>query len=475
MVATVLMRTRRARVLTLAATVVSALAASAAAQAPHGGAATHVVIVSIDGLMPDYYLPGAGRSVRTPALDALRERGSWAEGVIGQYPSLTYPSHTSVATGVALARHGVFGNTRFEREGGETGWYFDSGALRVPAIWDAARAAGLTTAALSWPVTVGAKIDYLIPETNQAPADTTWLDLARRQSTPGLVDEVVARLGGFDGKDPRSYDERDRFMTAAAALVIERHRPNLLMLHLVEADGAQHASGPGSPEARAAIERVDSRIGEVVAAIGRAGIAGQTAVLVTGDHGFYRVHSAFRPNAALREAGLLETDASGRITSWRAIAHRSAIKLKDPVDEATARKVEAVFTGLAEGRYRGLFRAIGRDEIRRLGGDPEALLIIEPIEGFTTQASAEGPFLVSSPRRGDHGYLPTSPRMHTGLIASGAGIRPGIAMPIARQVDIAPTAARLLGVELPDVDGVPLVGMLADRPAAPRRTAASRR
>ena len=159
---------------------------------PARAAARHVVLISIDGLRPDYYLPTAARRPRTPALDALVQRGSWAEGVLSQFPSLTYPSHTSIVTGVRPARHGIVQNTIFAPDGGGT-WYFESSALRSAPIWDAARAAGLTTAGISWPVTVGARIDYLLPETNQAPRDSTWLDLMRRQSTPGLVDVLLCR------------------------------------------------------------------------------------------------------------------------------------------------------------------------------------------------------------------------------------------------------------------------------------------
>ena len=99
----------------------------AAAQGAQG-AARHVVLISIDGLRPDYYLPSRERLTTTPALDALRARGSWAEGVIGQFPSLTYPSHTSIVTGVRPAVHGVVQNTIFGPDGAGT-WYFESAAL----------------------------------------------------------------------------------------------------------------------------------------------------------------------------------------------------------------------------------------------------------------------------------------------------------------------------------------------------------
>jgi predicted AlkP superfamily pyrophosphatase or phosphodiesterase len=419
----------------------------------------HVVLISIDGLRPDDYIPSPTRRTTTPALDALRDAGSWAEGVVGQFPSLTYPSHTSIITGVRPAIHGIVQNTQFD-PAGAGGWFFESSAIKTPTLWDAARAAGLKTAAISWPVSVGAPIDYLLPETNQAPRDSTWLDLMRKQSTPGLVDAVVERLGGFEPNANRDYVQRDRFSTAAAAVILETYRPNLLLIHLVEGDGAQHQHGPNSTEAIAAMARIDASIASIVKAIETAGIAARTTVIVTGDHGFYRVHSAFQPNVVLREAGLIQVDGSGRVTSWQAMAHRSAIRLKDPTDAALAAKVEALFRDLAATHYRGLFRVVDRQEIAERGGDPEALLFLEPIEGYTTAAGMTGEFLIASARHGDHGYIPDSKAMHTGLILSGAGIQKGIVMPLARQIDIAPTAARLLGLELPGAEGVPMVGVL---------------
>lgn len=444
------------------------LPAAAGAQ-PTASSARHVVLISIDGLRPDYYLPDPARKTVTPALDALRARGSWADAVISQFPSLTYPAHTSMVTGVRPARHGIVHNTHFDPANGSNAWMFENTAMKVPALWDAARAAGLTTAGVSWPVTVGASIDYLLPETHQAPPNSTWLDLMRKQSTPGLVDAVVARLGGFEANANRDYVQRDRFSAAAAAHIIERYKPHLMVIHLVEADTAQHQFGPHSPEAIAALGRVDGRVGEVVRALDTAGIAAETAVIITGDHGFYRVHSAFQPNAVLRKEGLLETDENGRIVAWTAVAHRAAIKLKDPSDAAVAERVETLFRDLAEGPYRRLFRIVGRAEIASVGADPSALLYIEPIEGYSTGAGTVGGFLVASSRRGDHGYMPDVPAMHTGLIAAGAGIGQGVPIPLARQIDIAPTVARLLGFELTQAEGVPMAGLLAPAPAAQTR------
>jgi arylsulfatase A-like enzyme len=229
----------------------------------------------------------------------------------------------------------------------------------------------------------------------------------------------------------------------------------------METDAAQHAEGPGSPAAVAAIERIDGHVGAIVRAVEDAGIRQRTAVLVTGDHGFSRVHTLIQPNVVLREHGWLTTDGRGRVASWEAAAHATAIRLRDPGDRALARRIERVFQDLAATRYRGIFRVVPRAELDELGAYPEAAFFVEPAEGYyVSDAVTDGAVLVGTMRRGAHGFLPTEPRMHTGLIAAGAGIRAGVPLPLVRQIDLAPTMARLLGFDMPDADGVAMVGLV---------------
>ncbi len=425
--------------------------------------ADHVILISLDGLVPEYITRPEDYALRLPNIHALRDRGSWADGVIGQYPSSTYPSHTSIVTGVRPADHGIFQNTRFDPQG-QGGWFFESEAITAPTLWQGAQANGLLTAAVSWPVTVGSTIDILYPEVHQNPPGTTWLDLSRRQSTPGLIDAVVEELGGFGERDNLDPLKRDIFATAVATHIIRRFRPNLLLLHLVQTDYAQHATGRHTIESRHAFSRLDAHIGEIVEACREAGILDRTAFVITGDHGFYSVHSTFQPNVLLRWEGLLETGPDDAITEWRAVAHRTTIRLKDPSDTELARTVEALFRDFAERHFQGLLEVVGRAELDRLGADPNALLFLEPSDGYAVSGGfTDDSFVVATLRRGNHGYLPTNPAMHTGLVMSGAGVLQGVAVPIARQIDIAPTVARLLGFEMEGMEGVAMVGILQPR------------
>ncbi|MEW6320358.1 MAG: ectonucleotide pyrophosphatase/phosphodiesterase [Acidobacteriota bacterium] len=424
-------------------------------------AADHVIVISIDGFRPAMYRLPEAEGLSVPTLVALRDAGSFADGVEVSYPSLTYPSHTSLATGARPARHGIVSNTLFDPANGSSAWYFENTFMRVPALWDLAKRAGLTTAGASWPVTVGATMDVLFPESNQAPRDMTWLARARADSTPGLIDAVVQDLGGFGENANRDAIQRDRFTAAVARRIIRDHRPNLLMIHLMETDAAQHADGPGSPAAKQAIERIDAHVGAIVRATEEAGIRARTAFVISGDHGFSRVHTLVQPNVVLRDAGLLATDGEGRLTSWQAVAHGFAIRLREPGNGDVAARAERAFETLAAGRYKGIFRVVSRAELDALGAYPDAAFFVEPAEGYyISDGFTDGAVLVGTTRRGAHGFLPTEARMHTGLVVSGAGIRPGVPLPLARQIDIAPTVARLLGFAMPEADGVPMVGIL---------------
>lgn len=88
------------------AAVLAASALLAAAPAPGPRPADHVVLISIDGLLPEYYLRPQDFGLSLPNLLSLRDAGSFAETVVGQYPSVTYPSHTSMVTGMRPAQIG---------------------------------------------------------------------------------------------------------------------------------------------------------------------------------------------------------------------------------------------------------------------------------------------------------------------------------------------------------------------------------
>src|SRR5882757_1341071 len=114
------------------------LAAIPAAQA------APVLMISVDGMKPEYVLDADAHGLKIPFLRSLQRDGAFARGVIGVFPTVTYPSHTTLLTGVSPREHGIYGNLEFDplRQHADS-WYWYADQIRAPTLWHAAHAAGL--------------------------------------------------------------------------------------------------------------------------------------------------------------------------------------------------------------------------------------------------------------------------------------------------------------------------------------------
>jgi predicted AlkP superfamily pyrophosphatase or phosphodiesterase len=407
------------------------------------GAARHLIIISIDGLRPEFYLE---EKFPAPQLRALRAAGSHARSAESVFPTVTYPSHASIATGVRPLRHGVAFNVLFEPTGTRGRWFEEASDLRAPPIWEWARAAGLTTAAVSWPSTLGARIDYVLPERDYYVRPEP-LPLLQAAATPGLFERVSVT------PDPAMFKNVvlwDAFLAATAAGIVREFKPNLLLLHLVQVDYFQHQGGREAPELEPALGRVDGHVGALMRVVREAGIADHTAVIVTGDHGFQDVSRTAFPNEILSRAGLRGCPAPG--DDWRATVHiagSSAAVFVRSAQDATALE-EA--TGALQREAARRYSIVTRPQLDELGAMPGAVLALEARPGWTLSGSC-GSGITGRASGGTHGYLPSRPGMATGFIIAGAGVRAGETLERVRLIDIAPTGARILGLSSPEVEG----------------------
>jgi predicted AlkP superfamily pyrophosphatase or phosphodiesterase len=116
----------------------------------------------------------------------MKLEGAHALGVEGVFPTVTYPSHTSMITGVRPAVHGIIQNRIFEAptDTQTREWYWFAEALKTETLWSVAKKAGLVTASVGWPVTVGADIDYNVPEISDPPGSRANTDC--QYATPRL-------------------------------------------------------------------------------------------------------------------------------------------------------------------------------------------------------------------------------------------------------------------------------------------------
>jgi predicted AlkP superfamily pyrophosphatase or phosphodiesterase len=236
--------------------------------------------------------------------------------------------------------------------------------------------------------------------------------------------------------------------------------PSLVALHLINLDSVHHKYGPENPAGYSAAALADAMTRQVVDAVAAAGHADDTTFLIVSDHGFITSTHSIRPNVALRRAGLLTADEKGKIQTARAhVIPEGGIGLVYLTDPATAEADAAAVRQAFEG-IEGVASVFGPDEYPRYHFPaPSAMpqmadLVIACKEGYSIGGSAAGDeVVVPQPAAGVHGYLSTEPRMKAVFIASGAGVRADGRLDTAENVDVAPTIARLLGVDLPTATG----------------------
>ena len=440
-------------------------AAAAAQTRPDALAAArpaHVVLVSIDGLRPEFYLDPRWPA---PVLQQLAASGAIVRAVRPAFPSVTYPNHTTLVTGALPSRHGIPYNTPFEPSGQTGRWYWHADSIRVPTLWDAVRASGGTSASVSWPVSVGAPIDFNVPEVWSLDEGLGPLEPMRDASTPlGLLDDVERAVGALsaEGTFSSDYPGRDDVVGAISAYLLETYRPTLTAVHLGAVDHFAHDEGRDGPTVRRAVAAADRALGRLLEAADRAGIAPLTTFIVTGDHGFSDIHTALAPNVWLAEAGLVGTDRD-RGADWRAAFHVTGasafLHLRDPSDAAAVTEVRRVLDALPRG-VRDLFSVLDRGDLDRMGAAPEASLALTPVQGISFSGSARGEG-VRSASGGTHGYAPTFDDIYTGLVAFGPGVRSGVVIPVSRQEDTAAIVAALLNLNFSPPDGVLYPGLLS--------------
>jgi len=381
-------------------------------------------------------------------------------------PTVTWPNHTSLVTGVTPAKHGVLFNGTLVRDAGVPPriepWRNKNDMVHVPTLYDVVHDRGMRTAQVDWVAILNApSIDWEFPERPERP-----------ETKRAIAGEMV-KAGAISQKDVDSFGNqnifwRDEVWTDAAIHIVRTHRPNLMLFHLLALDSIQHRYGPKTPAAMVAMARLDSQIGRLRKGIDDAGITANTTVFVVSDHGFKSVQKVVLPNVALRNAGLITVE-SEKITSTKAYvvseggsafvyvtAPESGGDLSRRAREAIS-TLEGIDTIIDPAQY-GPFGLPQPSAAPQVG----ALLLLAK-NGYAFAAGATGEKTVVDATEGSlgtHGYASSDPDIQALFIASGRGIKPGVKLQTVDNVDLAPTAAHLLGVELKNVDGRVLTGIL---------------
>jgi predicted AlkP superfamily pyrophosphatase or phosphodiesterase len=403
-----------------------------------------VVMISLDGF-PAYALDD-------PKLPAPTLRRLIREGVTARMhtvnPTVTWPNHTTLVTGVRADQHGLLVNGSIVPTGAWPPVKIDpmvdkEKMVHIPTVYDAAHHAGLTTAQVDW-VAI-----------NHAPT-ITWPFSEYTAPEDAVAREMIAK-GVIAPADVQDFTKsnilfRDQIWAKAAAFLIREHKPNLVLVHFLSLDSAHHSYGPKTLAANAAIAFLDSCVEKVVDAVRDAGMQDRTTFFIVADHGFKGYTKEIHPNVALDAAGL-----AGKVYVLAEGGTADVFIEKSQLAELLPKATQALQS------VEGIDKVIAPDGYAALGlplpsKDPQmSQLLLTAKPGYAFSGATGGPVTAAVPQvRGSHGYLASDPDLDALFIASGSGVRRGAVLAPIDNIDVAPTIAMMLSVPLPTAKGKPL-------------------
>lgn len=414
--------------------------------------AKHVILISVDGFRPDFYMESKWPA---PTLQEMAKDGIRARGMRPVLPSVTYPDHITMITGAFPAKHGVYHNDPFDMKGWRSEGYTKSSQIKVPTLWDAVKKSGGTAASINWPVSGDAPVNWNYRSYRRAgDVQTPFLT--------EMEENVTGKLPAYDpAQKSTDFDSYAADLRAASvgAYLIMKQKPTLMTIHFVTTDHVQHEQGKEGDKVYKAIACADVCISQLVEATKKAGIYDDTVFLIVGDHGFEDRHTQLAWNSLLIKEGLLENKPDRG--NWKACFKDQFLMLKDPNDKATLARVRKLLDE-QPAPIRKLYRIVERAELDQYGADPNAMLAVQTVEGVVCTTRFNQPDLVQSTPGGSHGMLPDRPSLNAGFIAFGPGLRKKMTVPTLGMEDVAPLVGYTLGLDFKAPDGILYPGMIAE-------------
>ncbi len=423
-----------------------------------------VMLISVDALKPEFVFDQEKRGVRLPNITRyFLENGiAVKEGMTSVFPTFTYPCHQSMITGTNPAVHGTVNNGIFDPTGEHLGAWHWFANNKVKTLWEAARDAGYWSASVAFPTSVGAKGDFIAPEYwwDGSELDSRFIDAVAHPQ--GLIAEMEKEIGVYAGGLDLS-DHGDEQRGKAALWMLEnklapvvKEKPFFMSAYFASFDESAHQYGVYSREAAESLQKIDGMLG---ALIGKAEeiTDGHLVVCVVSDHGSLDNTHNIAPNVLLREAGLIETDETGKVTAWKAYSQRAGgtaeIRLADPADTEAAEKLAEVMRRLEADEESGILEVLTGEEALARGGFPDAAYVLVSEKGYELRDDVTGEYLRTKlTQKAQHGYSEKFPEMRASFMITGEGITKR-ELDNVHLIDVAPTLAAIMGAELPDAQG----------------------
>lgn len=428
------------------------------------GKTPSVLLISVDALKPEFVFEQERLGIHLPNITRyFVENGLTArEGMKSVFPTFTYPCHQSMISGCNPVTHGIVNNGIFDPEGKHQGAWHWFANTRVMTLWEGAKRNGYWSASVAFPTSVGARGDFIAPEFwwDGSELDSLFIDAVAKPQ--GMILEMEKDIGRYAGGLDLT-DNGDAQRGKAAMWVLQHkiapvisEKPFFMSAYFASFDESAHVNGVYSKEAAESLQKIDVMLGQLIEEAKRI-TDGHLVVCVVSDHGSLDNTHNISPNVLLHEAGLIETDEDGKVTSWKAYSQRaggtSEIRLADPDDEETRCAVKKILDGLLADPDSGILEVLNTEDARNRGGFPDSAFVLVSKKGYELRDDVTGVYCRTLlTQKAQHGYSEDFPEMRASFMLYGEGIEKGHVQGV-RLIDVAPTLAQLMGFRLPDAEG----------------------
>ena len=393
------------------------------------------------------------------------------EKLLSVYPASTYPAHTSLMTGCYPLKHGVFSNfpLRADRDG-KNHWPLLHTSVFAEDVFAAAKRAGMTTAAVYWPITgKNPNIDHIINEyffyfnDIEEPEKVFALQGADEVALQA-VRENIHLLPTTRGQGLSRTAVFDDFIMGCTCSLIRNAKPDFLMLHNCYVDSTRHRYGTFGEEMKPALDVMDEWLGWVIEAMEEAGVYEQINFIILSDHGQMDCTKNVRMNVLLQQAGLQQLGPNDTLYDWHAFSQSNGksttIHLRDNTNQKLYDRVYAYLQKLQENPEYGIEKIWTKDELAETYGQggPYSFMV-EAVDGVQFSDALSGAVVTTSQPSGKHGYQPEKGPQPV-FMAHGPAFQDGATLKTAKLVDVAPTLAAMMGQTMPEADGTAMTQLL---------------
>ncbi len=405
-----------------------------------------VVVISVDALISE----DIDFLMSFPEMKELFSSSFIARDVMCVYPTLTYPCHATILTGVNPMRHSVIHNEEFS-VGKNMRWLGRADDVKAPTILDIAKQHGLKTASVSWPVTGGGNIDYLIGEI-WPPVKEHIIDAYAKVNSEKGNEVFLNNL--WDGCTFMNKDI-DRLSLLSALEILSKYKPDILLLHLAEVDCSRHNNGVATEKHKEALEHTAEAINRVWNAI-KENNDDNSYLVILGDHGQMDTSTGFSILKVLEEKGLCVFGDDGTLQDYKIYAHSTGLSAivytKDIADSAAYE----ILNGIKKEYPDTISNIFTREEVRNTYGlDGAFSFVIEAGPDVYLEKEPRAPILrklmPDTFSAAAHGHRPEKGPKPPFVVWGPNIIKKEIKG--VRLIDEAPTILSLLGLSAEDIDG----------------------